>query len=290
MRRIAIGEHSMAYEEAGEGTPLIQIHGAGFGHHNFGAVTPYLESHFRVINVDQLGFGESDRPQREHTFESWADDVVALMEALGLQRAHVHGSSMGGPVAVNVAVRHPERVDGLVVSCSLVRPDRYARMSYELVRSLARTYGVDSDEVARFIALCALSRDYLEGPEGEPTLAQIAEILRANNTAEVFDRAWELLIHLDLGPILGSVEAPTLVLAASEDVLITPERMAGGGGGTRELAEGIPNAEFVVIQDSSHSHLFEKPAESATAIVGFLRRLQGGADPRYTGRTATAAS
>jgi pimeloyl-ACP methyl ester carboxylesterase len=107
MQNVSIGEVRLAYEEVGEGAPLIQVHGAGFGHHNFAAVTPFLADHFRVLNVDLRGFGESDRPRQQYTFEGWADDVAAFMDALGIEWANVHGTSMGGPVAVNVAVRHP---------------------------------------------------------------------------------------------------------------------------------------------------------------------------------------
>jgi 3-oxoadipate enol-lactonase len=289
MRRVSIGDVTLAYEDAGGGEPLIQLHGAGFGHHNFTAVTPYLTRHFRVLNLDQRGFGESDRPRQEYTFESWADDVVAFMDALGIDSAHVHGTSMGGPVAVNVAARHPSRVKGLIVSCSLVKPDRYARISYELVRSLARSHGVASQEVARFIALCALSREYLERPDGDEAVQQIADILEVNNDPDVFDRAWQLLIEMDLTPTLADVRAPALILEASEDIVITPARMATGRGGTRELEDGIAQAELAVIEGSSHSHLFEKPQESATAIIGFLRRLQAGGDPTFSSSSVEGA-
>jgi len=289
MQRVSIGDVTLAYEDAGQGEPLIQLHGAGFGHHNFGAVTPYLTRHFRVLNVDQRGFGESDRPRHEYTFESWADDVAALLDALGIESAHIHGSSMGGPVAVNFAARHPSRVKGLIVSCSLVKPDRFARISYALVRSIARSYGVGSQELAQFISLCALSREYLEGPDGDDAVQQIADILEVNNDPDVFDRAWQLLAEMDLTPILGDVRAPTLIVEASEDFVITPARMAGGRGGTRELADGIPHAELAVIEGSSHSHLFEKPGESATVIVGFLQRLQAAGDPTFSSSAVAGA-
>jgi pimeloyl-ACP methyl ester carboxylesterase len=274
MKSVNIGDVEIAYEEAGEGTPLIQIHGAGFGHHNFGVVTPYLAPHFRVLNIDQRGFGGSSRPDQEYSFEGWADDVAGFMDALGIERAHVHGTSMGGPVAVNVAARHPGLVHGLIVSCSLAKADAYARLSYDLVRSVARSQGVDSRQLAELIALFALSRDYLEGDgKLEESVEGIREILTVNNSPDVFDQAWRLLTEVDLRGLLGSVQAPTLVIAADQDTIITPRAMAGDNGGSDALRDGIPNAEMAVIAGSNHSHLLERPAESATAIVGFLERL-----------------
>ncbi len=275
MEKVSIGEVTLAYERAGAGFPLIQLHGAGFGHHNFAAVTPYLADHFSVINLDQRGFGESDRPTQEYTFEIWADDVVHFMDALGIERAHIHGTSMlGGPVAVTFATRYPDRIAGLVVSCSCVKPDRYARTSYQVMRSLARTFGLGGVELARYVSLCALSRQHLETPEGDESLGLITNILTANNDPEIFDQAWLLVEQMDLRPLLPNVQVPTLVIAAAEDYILTPYRMAGDGGGGLELAQGIRNAELVMIQDSNHSHLLERPAESATAIVGFLRRAE----------------
>ncbi len=129
-------------------------------------------------------------------------------------------------------------------------------------------------ELARYVSLCALSRRYLETPEGDDSLRLITNILTLNNDPEIFDRAWLLVEQMDLRPLLPKVQVPTLVIAAAEDYILTPDRMAGDGGGGLELAHGIRNAELVMIQDSNHSHLLERPAESATAIVGFLRRVE----------------
>lgn len=274
MKKTSIGEVELAYEVIGSGTPLIQIHGAGFGHRNFAALSPFLKDHFLVIDVDLRGFGESDRPIQEYTFEGWANDVARFMDALEIQRAHVHGSSMGGAVAITLAARHPDRLLGLVVSCTLAKPDTYARTSFELMRSLARTYGLGSEELARFNALLALSRGYLDGPDGPGAIRTIQDVLETTNSPEIFDQAWQRLIEMDIESLLSEVGAPTLVMAASEDHMMTPATMAGDGKGTLDIVRAIAQSELVVIQGSSHSHLLERPAESATAMIGFLRRVE----------------
>ena len=117
------------YEVSGEREPVVQIHGSGFGRGNFATLTPLLSRSFQVIDYDMRGFGDSDAPVQQYSMELWADDLAALLDALELERAHVHGTSMGGMVAIPFAAKYPERVNGLVLSCSLAAYDEAARMN-----------------------------------------------------------------------------------------------------------------------------------------------------------------
>ena len=80
----------------GEGEPVIQIHGAGFGHFNLDPSTPVLSQHFRVVDFDMRGYGASDKPLQHYDMEVWADDIAALQDVLGISASHIHGTSMGG--------------------------------------------------------------------------------------------------------------------------------------------------------------------------------------------------
>ena len=91
------------YQETGDGEPVIQIHGAGFGHFNFATATPVLSKSFRCVDFDMRGYGQSERPFQHYDMEVWADDVAGLMDHLGLRLAHIHGTSMGGMVAQQFA-------------------------------------------------------------------------------------------------------------------------------------------------------------------------------------------
>src|SRR6476620_3379118 len=106
------------YQETGAGEPVMQIHGAGFGHFNFATATPILSRSFRCIDFDMRGYGESERPSQQYSMEVWADDVAGLMDHLGLRTAHIHGTSMGGMVAQQFAAKYPERTQRLVINCS----------------------------------------------------------------------------------------------------------------------------------------------------------------------------
>ena len=102
------------YEVTGEGEPVVQIHGAGFGHFNFDPATPELSKHFKVVDYDMRGYGQSDRPMQDYDMEVWADDLAGLQDALGIEQAHVHGTSMGGMIAIVFAGKYPERTTSVV--------------------------------------------------------------------------------------------------------------------------------------------------------------------------------
>jgi pimeloyl-ACP methyl ester carboxylesterase len=111
------------YQETGEGDPVVQIHGAGFGHFNFATATPILSKSFRCIDFDMRGYGLSERPFQRYDMEVWADDVAGLMDHLGLHSAHIHGTSMGGMVAQQFAAKYPERTQRLIINCSAAKLD-----------------------------------------------------------------------------------------------------------------------------------------------------------------------
>ena len=113
----------MWYKETGQGEPIIQIHGSGFGHFNFATATPILSQTFRCVDFDMRGYGQSERPFQQYSMEVWADDVAGLMDHLGVRTAHIHGTSMGGMVAQQFAAKYSDRVQRLVINCSAAKLD-----------------------------------------------------------------------------------------------------------------------------------------------------------------------
>jgi len=100
-----------------------------------------------VLDYDHRGYGSSDRPAQRYTLDTWSDDLAGLMDALDLERAHIHGGSMGSFIAVNFAARYPDRVDKLVLGAGAVgRCDRMGVLQFRVWQSLARAYGVASRE------------------------------------------------------------------------------------------------------------------------------------------------
>ncbi|HWE62307.1 MAG TPA: alpha/beta fold hydrolase [Chloroflexota bacterium] len=258
------------YELNGTGDYLIQIGGAVSGHEGYAAVTEAMAQHFTVIDYDHRGYGLSDRPHQRYSMAVWADDMVALLDTLGVEQAHVHGGSMGGFIAVYFAVKYPARVKRLVIGGGAARCDQMARMHFSLWKSIARAYGIDSDELATELCTKAFSRRYLD-EQGSTLVREMREVTARNASLEVFCSACDAMIETDVRDQLGNISAPTLIMVGDEDCL-TPLNQGPGGAGAQTMHDLIPHSELCVLPRCGHGNLVERPRESIDAILAFLLR------------------
>jgi pimeloyl-ACP methyl ester carboxylesterase len=258
------------YKETGEGEPVVQIHGAGFGHFNFATATPILSRTFRCIDFDMRGYGQSERLFQHYDMEVWADDVAGLMDHLGLRTAHIHGTSMGGMVAQQFAAKYPERTHRLVINCSAAKLDHAGVLTFRGWIDIAERDGVGSRTLAELIAIQALSRRFLDSPKGREAVDMIQQILRDSNRADVFKRACQAMIDMDLRPLLPQITAPTLVIGGDEDVM-TPWEQAASGAGQQYLVQHIKGAQKYVIKGSGHSSLFDGTDENCRVVEAFFK-------------------
>lgn len=259
------------YELKGSGAYLLQIPGMFFAHANFGLVSDAMAEHFTVIDFDQRGTGLSDRPSQRYSIELWADDCALLLEALGVERVHVHGTSAAGMVAIRFAAKYPEKVDGLVIDCSAAKLDVVGRAGCEVWAALARAYGLGSRELALNIASQVCSRAFLDGDQGAATVESIRELVERNCTLETFCAVCDAMIEADLGADLGRIRAPTLVTVGDLDVM-TPLDQGPQGIGNRAIAERIPGAQLCVMEGIGHANLLEAPELTTRVVLEFLQR------------------
>jgi 3-oxoadipate enol-lactonase len=271
------------YEEHGTGQPIVQIHGSGFGRGNFATLTPLLARRFRVIDFDMRGFGDSDAPVQRYSMELWADDLAGLLDVLEIDRAHVHGTSMGGMVAIPFAVKYAERVDGLVLTCSLARYDEAARMNKRVWHAIAKAYG-KGDEFLDLLMFQLFSRSFLESDRVDEARALIRRLISSQTSPEVFAAITQAIDEADLVPLLSRVSAATLVIGGASDIM-TPVDMGPSGAGARVLAEQIPGAEFRIL-DAGHTFLIEIPDAACDVISEFLERV-GENQPVASGRAGS---
>jgi 3-oxoadipate enol-lactonase len=278
------------YEITGEGEPVMQIHGAGFGHFNFGPCTPELSRHFKVVNYDMRGYGKSDRPIQHYDMEVWADDLAGLMDALGIDAAHVHGSSMGGMIAIVFAGKYPEKTVSVVINCAAAKLGRTGRLIFKNWIDIARLdpAGPGSRILAELIAWQALSKRFLETPEGVAAIDTIQQILRDSNRIEVFTAACQAMCEMDVTGWLAKIVAPALVLGGDEDVM-TPWDQGPNGAGQQAIYEGIANAEKHVIRGSNHSTIFDNADEHNRVVIDFFTRHSRARQAAPVGEETTAA-
>lgn len=271
--KLEVNGVNLWYEVSGEGEPVMQIHGGGFGHSNFAPATPQLARHFKVVDYDMRGYGKSDRPVQEYDMEVWADDLAGLQDALGIDEAHIHGTSMGGMIAIVFAGKYPERTTSVVINCAAAKLGTTGRLIFKNWIDIARMDpdGPGSRTLAELIAWQALSKSFLETPEGAASVDNIQQILRDSNRIEVFTAACQAMCDMDVRSWLPKITAPALVLGGDEDVM-TPWDQGPEGAGQEAIFEGIPNAEKHVIRGSNHSTIFDNTKEHVQAVLDFFKR------------------
>jgi 3-oxoadipate enol-lactonase len=264
------------YRITGEGEPVVQIHGAGFGHFNFDPATPEISQHFRVVDFDMRGYGQSDKPLQHYDMEVWADDVAGLMDALGIRAAHVHGTSMGGMVAIAFAGKYPERTHSVVVNCAAAKLGASGRLIFKNWIDIAQLDpdGPGSRLLAELITWQALSKRFLDENDDVELADTIQTILRDSNRVEVFTAACQAMCDMDLRPWLGRITSPALVLGGDEDIM-TPWDQGPDGAGQQAIADGIAGAEVHVIEGANHSTIFDSSEEHNRVVVDFFQRHPG---------------
>jgi pimeloyl-ACP methyl ester carboxylesterase len=272
--RVAAGDVQLYYELYGQGDPLVLIAGTGISCAPWRLLqVPEFSRHYRVLIYDHRGLGRSDKPDMPYSTRLFARDCAALMDALGIARAHVLGHSMGGRVAQWLALDRPEKVRSLVLSgtgSGKYRPDLdYPRgiplkTCVALVEKGYEGYMREHWE-AGFMFSDAFAREHPEIVrrfqrtivEDLPPLVCYLRHVIARQEHETTD-------------LLGQIRAPTLVIVGADD------RAEGGTGShvesARVLAERIPGAELVMIPGGRHGYLREMPEKAHPPILEFLRR------------------
>lgn len=258
----------------GEGDPVVQIHGAGFGHFNLDPVTPIVNEHFKVIDYDQRGYGQSDKPEQHYDMEVWADDAIGLMDALEIETAHIHGSSMGGMIAIVIAGKYPERTRSAIINCAAAKLGLAGQLIFRNWIDLARNDpdGPGSRTLAELIAWQAVNIEFLEA--NPDVVDHVQQILRDSNEVGPYTAACQAMIDMDLTPWLGKIKAPSLVIGGDQDIM-TPWDQGPNGVGQEGIYQGIEGAEKYVIKGAGHSTIFDSTDEYGKAVLDFLQRHSG---------------
>ena len=252
------------YIEAGSGDPLLLIMGFGGDHLAWAFQTPVFAQRYRVIAFDNRGAGQSSVPDVPYTTRMMADDAAGLLDHLAIPRAHVIGVSMGGMIAQELALSHPQRVRSVQLHCTLARPDRYMHAlieNWRVVRSK-----VTPEEWMRVVALWLFAPvTYVERPELVETIIQTGIANPHPFTLTGFLRQGDAVRSHDAFARLAALAPPALVSVADDDILVPPRF-------SRELAAAIPGAAFKTIERAGHCYFWERPDVFNTMCLEFLER------------------
>lgn len=260
-----LGGFQIGYEDLGRGVPVVFLHGFPHDRALWAAQRAALAGQARCLIPDGRGFGLSST-HGPHSVEQYADDVVALLDHLGIARAVICGLSMGGYVAMALWRRHPTRVGALAFCDTRGGPDtEEGKLRRDEQIALVRRHGVG-----------AILETLLTGMVGSTTrtrrpdvVAMLRTMMARQPAAGVVGALQALRDRPDSRPSLGTITVPTLVVVGDEDVL-TPIREA------RAIAEALPPAARVrleIIAGAGHVPCLERPAAMTHALSDFLATL-----------------
>lgn len=219
-----------------------------------------LRARYRLLLHDCRGMWRSEHPPGPYALELHADDLVGLLDVLGVERAHLAGISYGAEIALTCALRHPERVASLVLSSAVARPDLLLRAQIEAW--IAAAEREDPELLWSLVYSASFSRRWTERHPGERE-AGVRRYAGLDFRAAV--ELFRAFLRYDVSGELARIQVPTLVLVGSEDALKPPTH-------AEALARGIPGAEFLVVPGAGHALCLERPEEFNTAVLGFLAK------------------
>jgi pimeloyl-ACP methyl ester carboxylesterase len=256
------------YLEAGEGPPVLLIHGSGPGvtaYANWRVVIPELSRQFRVIAPDMAGFGFSERPEGiEYGLRLWVDQALGLMDNLGVEKAHLVGNSFGGSIALRLASEHPDRVDKLVLMGSM-------GVHFPITEGLDRVWGYEPsfENMRRVLDVFAYSRELVND--------ELAEVRYRGSIQPGFQEAFSAMFPADESGSrqrwveamrtpddeLRSLQHRTLILHGREDQVIPVQN-------SYELENLLPNADLVVLSHCGHWSMIERTADFNRLVRDFF--------------------
>jgi 3-oxoadipate enol-lactonase len=265
MPQVEVDRLTINYEVQGEGEPLLLIPYTSADHACFAFQLPAYSEHFSCIAIDLPGSGESDAPPGPYSTDGYAEQVAAFLGAIGVERAHVAGMSLGAAVGIHLAARHPARVRSLSLHSCWDTSDDYLKIVIEQWRTLAASLPTVADVVVQAIfPWCFTPEMYVERPAFVDTLVEFVRG-RPAQPVDAFLAQTEAAIAHDASAVLGEVDAPTLITFGARD-LVCSTRFAG------PLKNGIDGSELVVFDHLSHAGLHEDPETFNRATLEFLLR------------------
>nr|AIT69724.1 alpha/beta hydrolase AS-Trib19 [uncultured bacterium] len=274
MSTAQVGPIELYYEEHGSGDPLLLIMGFAADSMAWMFQTPEFGRHFRTIAFDNRGVGRSSKPAGPYSIAEMADDTAGLLDVLGVARAHVLGVSMGGMIAQELALRHPGRVRGLVLSCTYPEPDEETRaQGVALTQELGGSVGADGqlqmnpnglDPMMFFQSILPRVFNPAFIQNELPRLMELfgSALQWGFDVQAIMAQAGATMLHRTTDR-LHQIKAPTLVITGDCDRLISPRN-------SDVLAQHIPGAKLVKIEGGSHAFNFETPDVFNRAVLDFL--------------------
>jgi len=265
MPKVKVNDLNFNYEQQGSGEPLILLPFLPADNACYTFQVAEYAKHFTCISVDPRGAGETDKPAGVHSTELYADDANAFMQAIGVEKAHVMGVSLGAATGLWLAAKYPERVKSLSVHSGWTKTDLFIKTVVESWQVMAKALGSVTEVVIRgSFPWCFTPNLFIKQPEYIESLAAFVRS-RPVQPVDAYMQQSNAVIAHDVESQLSKITAPTLITFGRYD-MVTSVRFA------EPLTNNIPHTELIVFEDASHLPIYEKVEEFNAKTLAFLKR------------------
>ena len=245
-------------DSGGSGDPVLLAHAIGMDLRMWDDLAARLAADHRVIRFDARGHGRSPVPPRPYTLEQMAEDIVALLDRLGIARANCVGLSMGGMIGMAFALDYPERLGRLVLANTT---SSYGPEGPSMWKARAKAVEAGGLEAIKDMVMARYFSDEFRATHSS-TVDETSRRFVAS-PVEGYLGCCDAIAELDFSADLHRIRARTFVIAGAADAG-TPPAMS------QVIADRIPGAQMAVIAGAAHLSAVEKPAEFAALVKGFL--------------------
>jgi 3-oxoadipate enol-lactonase len=268
MPNIKVNNLRMHYEQQGTGEPLLLIPYLAADNAAYAFQVAAYAKRFNCISIDPRGAGETDKPEGDYSTELFADDVAGFLGAIGIERAHIAGLSLGAATGMWLAAKYPHRVKSLSLHSCWPRSDHFLRTVVQGWQVMAKGLGSVTDMVIQGIfPWCFTPELYAAKPDYIESLAAFVRS-RPEQPLDAFLRQSDAVIAHDALSQLDRINAPTQITFGRHD-MVTSIRFA------QALKSGIRGSELIVFEDCSHAPIYENVAQFNEKTLAFLERQIG---------------
>jgi len=265
MTKVKVNDITINYEQQGSGEPLILIPFLAADNACYAFQVAEYAKHFTCISIDPRGAGETDKPDSAYTIEIMADDVSGLMQAIGVERAHISGLSLGGAIGMWLAAKYPGKVKSLSVHSGWSKTDVFLKTVVESWLLLLKGTGSVPELIVKGIfPWCFTPELYVNKPDYIESLAGFVRS-RPVQPVDAFKRQADAVMAHDIESQLSRIKAPTQITFGRHDQ-VTSTRFAA------PLTENIRDSELFIFEDCSHAPIYENVSDFNQRTLEFLQR------------------
>jgi len=265
MPRVKANNITINYDQQGTGDPLILIPYLAADHACYAFQAQDYARSFTCISLDLRGTGETDKPGGVYSTELLADDVAAFMQAVGIQKAHISGLSLGAAIGMWLAAKYPDKVKSLSLHSGWTKTDPFLKTVVEGWQVTAKALASVPEMIILGIFPWCFTPDlYAARPDYIQSLAQFVRSRPAQPLAAFLQQSNAVITH-DVEAQLGRIAAPTQITFGRHD-LVTSTRFADG------MKNNIRGSELLIFEGCAHAPIYEKVEEFNQKTLAFLQR------------------